>query len=457
MSFIIAISLAVFSLYNIFTIQKSFLRLEAARQKEGEIASLEKIFHLSRDKPNLIVMMADCSINGFVKPIFDARPELYDDFDGFTLYPNTVSFSQHTLMGAPPLWGGFEYTPLEMIKRDTVPMKDKHNQSLLLLPTILSKNGYDVTVTDPPQANYQYISDTSIYNGMENVNAFNTIGRYTTYWYQENNFGNTQITSATIKRNSLFFALLKIAPPSFRFVIYDKNHYWAGATEADSINGFIDNYAVLDYLPEITSFDSTKSQALLLTNEITHQLIFLQYPDYVPVENVTDTGPGSYNTVKAYHSNAALLIRLSKWLRVLKANNVYDNTRIIIVADHGAGVDTHISDTPIPVPGERREVYNPLLLVKDFNSHGRLSENRDFMTNADVPLIALKGIVANPVDPFTGNPLSSDYKKDGVYITINHQPQVADHGKYKFNIKPNQWVLVKDDIRESENWKLVKP
>ena len=70
--------------------------------------------------------------------------------------------------------------------------------------------------------------------------------------------------------------------------------------------------------------------------------------------------------------------------------------------------------------------------------------------------MAIKDIVDNPVNPFTGNTLSEDYKKDGVYITINHRPMAADHGKFQFNINDNQWIFVKDSIYEASNWKKVE-
>jgi arylsulfatase A-like enzyme len=36
-----------------------------------------------------------------------------------------------------------------------------------------------------------------------------------------------------------------------------------------------------------------------------------------------------------YHSNMATMLRVGEWMDYLKEQGVYDNTRIIIVADHG--------------------------------------------------------------------------------------------------------------------------
>lgn len=53
--------------------------------------------------------------------------------------------------------------------------------------------------------------------------------------------------------------------------------------------------------------------------------------------------------------------------------------------------------------------YFPLLMIKDFNSKG-FSTYDDFMTNADVPVLAMNGLIDNPVNPFTGKVINSDEK-----------------------------------------------
>ena len=57
------------------------------------------------------------------------------------------------------------------------------------------------------------------------------------------------------------------------------------------------------------------------------------------------------------------------------------------------------------------ESYNCLLMVKDFGATG-FHICDDFMTNADAPYLATNGVIDNPVNPFTGNPLTMDGKTD---------------------------------------------
>jgi YidC/Oxa1 family membrane protein insertase len=454
---ILVLALTAFSAYNTARIHAGYIRL-AERQKNEKIAihAVKPVFNLSKDRKNIIVVMADCAINGFVRPIFDAQPRVKEQFDGFTLYPNTVSFALHTLMGVPPIWGGYEYTPLEMNKRSSDPLVEKHNEALMVLPKLLTGSGYQVTITDPSWANYAWVPDTGIYESYSNITAFNMDGHYNSLWYAQNNYGSGEVTSATIKRNILWFSLLKIMPPYFRSLIYDDGWYWGTDDIGNSPTDFINSYAVLDFLPELTSYDAEYPSALLVTSNATHEPIYLQYPDYIPAENVTDRGTGRYADDKYYHINNAFYLKFGEWLDALKKNGVYDNTRIIIVSDHGAGVDAHLADRGIPISGESREKYNPLLLVKDFNDHGELKMDMSFMTNADVPLLAVKDIIDNPVNPFTHKAMTGEAKQSGVYITINHIPMAYQHPKNMFKIRNDQWILVHDTIFDENNWSKVE-
>jgi hypothetical protein len=114
-------------------------------------------------------------------------------------------------------------------------------------------------------------------------------------------------------------------------------------------------------------------------------------------------------------------------------------------------MDIEINDPPIPIPNEQREAYNPALLFKDFNNYGNLQTDMSFMTNADVPMLALEGI-SETINPFTGKSLRENPKADGVYITISHLFQPYHHKRNTFNIDNNQWVFVKENIFDPENW-----
>ncbi|GHV79749.1 membrane protein [Spirochaetia bacterium] len=455
---IIAASLIIFSAHNLVAIQSGYNK---TRTLNGDgVHALSPVFSLSKDKANVVIVMADRAISSYVLPIFAEHPALGKQFDGFTLYPNTVSFANHTLIGVPPVWGGYEYTPHEINARSNVPLVQKHNEALLLLPRIFADSCFQVTVSDPSWANYSWIPDTSIYAQYENITALNTINHYSGLWYERRHFGNDDITAKKIERNMLWFSFLKIFPLSLRIAIYDDGLYWSPENIGDSIDAFINSYAVLDFLSELTGFDAEKPSALFLTNDTTHESIFLQYPGYTPTEQVTNRGSGPFSADKNYHGNSAFYLMFGKWLDTLKAAGVYDNTRIIIVSDHGAGIPRGAvpnAETLLAIPtGEQRTQYQPLLLVKDFDAHGEIKTDMTFMTNADVPVLATNGIVDHPVNPFTGNAVTNELKQAGVFITTNNISMPFRHQKNVFNIKDDQWIHVHDNIFDEKNWEKAK-
>ena len=105
----------------------------------------------------------------------------------------------------------------------------------------------------------------------------------------------------------------------------------------------------------------------------------------------------------------------------------------------------------------QRDHLHPVLMFKDFNSQGLFEKNDEFMTTADVPLLALKDIVKNPVNPFTKQILSDSIKHtQGAVVSSNDTWSPGQHGYSTFNIKDSEWYTVKDNIFDSRNWKKGK-
>jgi membrane protein insertase Oxa1/YidC/SpoIIIJ len=453
---ILIISFTVISFFNIVKIKKAYNLLCLKMAGSPEKTSLESVFNLSKTNKNVIVFMADGAINGFLPFVFSDHPELEKQFDGFTLFRNTASFASNTLLGAPPLWGGYEYTPLEMNKKKNIPLVEKHNQALLTIPLLLTKAGLNVTVTDPSWANYSWIPDISIYEKYEKINAINTIGQYTGLWYEKNEPDKREYTYPRIMHNIIWFSFLKMNNPLLRLIIYDNGWYWSTDNNGNSIINFLHSYAVLDFLPELTSFDSNENSALLITNETTHDPAWLHGEDYKPSEIKSTVGNSIFASNGKYQSNTAFYLKMGEWFDLLRKNGVYDNTRIIISADHGGNAEDLIFNGPLSINNISREYFNPLFLYKDFDSHGKLVMNDDLMTNADVPFFALNGLLENPVNPFTGNPITADPKMVGIFITTHHMPMASSHGKYTFNIKKDEWMYLHDSIYEASNWERVE-
>ncbi|MBQ9537731.1 MAG: hypothetical protein IJU95_00545, partial [Treponema sp.] len=369
--------------------------------------------------------------------------------------------------GAPPLYGGYEYTPLEMNRRDDISLAKKNNESQLLLPRIFTETlGYTAVVTDPEWGNYNSFCDTSFINEYApRIKGIQTNGVYTDFWFKEKNTGGiTDRTGELLERNLLLFSLFRISPVALRSLIYDGGDYWYKDAAAKETNTLIDSYSALDYLKELTDIGETEGGFYLsLTNQLTHTSFYLQAPGYIPVNKVTDYGSSSFIYDVAYYSQMATFKLLAKWFDYLKQEGIWDNTKIVLVSDHGCywnDIDIEKDDNlDSLVAGEEyngRGHYHPLLLFKDLGSSGKpVTDAESFMTNADVPSLLLKGLVEQPVNPFTGREIPLDtreLKKDGVVISVSDRHKPSDNGKYRFTIAKDQWWRVRNNIYQAASW-----
>ena len=204
----------------------------------------------------------------------------------------------------------------------------------------------------------------------------------------------------------------------------------------------------------MTKFNSTKNSLIIINNELPHNPTYLNKPNYTLGYNPNGEDSIDANTMsnKLYHVNAASLLLVGKYLDYLKENKIYDNTRIIIVSDHGARkISTpHFND----FQNKYSLLYNPLLLVKDFNSKKQLKTDNSFMTNADVPILALNNLIKNPINPFTNKEINNKEKQKGAYISPSQTWQKEKFiKKTKFLNDFSKILHVNYDIFDEKNWK----
>ena len=453
------ISLSLYGIVNLYSIHNNFLQYKEERASAYSSSSLiEPVYKLSKYGKNIVLIMIDNVVSGFIPYIFNENPELKDIFSGWKYYPNTVSFANHTLAGALPIYGGYEYTPKNINLNDKKPLLEKQTEAYLLLPKIFLTEGYNVTITDPPFDNYLE-TNLGIYRDYPEIHAENLIGKYTSLWLDK----HPEITGLSIpdilKRNLLYFSFFKCSPIYLRMYIYNRG-YWLAVKRFQNESGLttdgIDFYILLDYLVDLTGIEqSEKNTFSKIYEPLPHQNFFLQYPDYKLSSVVTDYGPSPLAKEAYYHVDTVSFILLGKWISFLKEKNIYDNTRIIIVSDHARGSSTKLNYVTLPTGGTS-QTFNPVLMVKDFNSNGEFETDNTFMTNGDVPLLLLKDIVNEPVNPFTGNKLAAD-KENGALITTIGALSSRVHTKYQYKIGSDQWLHVKDNIFDVRNWSKVNP
>ena len=462
---------------NVFSIQDSLGKV--VKKVPNVVAVEEGSITLSKKGNNVIVFMLDRAMGEYIPYIFNEKPELKDKFSGFTFYVNTLSHGGHTVFGSPGLFGGYEYTPFEMNKRDTQLLVDKHNEALKVMPVVFGEAGYSVTVFDPPMVNYQPIPDFSIYAAHPYIKAYRNIVRAKA---DENNVNSDEETVKTNKRNFYCFGIFKVAPIIMQRFLYDGGNYLAGKAFNQEITSlhtafgapkdYIYFYKKLERFKEITKFEYEGNNFLALTNDITHAPCFLQLPNYEISSNVdnhlyekdeiirNDANDNVLNMkekvhVSHYHTNMATMLKLAEWFDLMRDNGVYDNTRIILVGDHGWNIRQFKNMIVEDVKDGYGDIerYYPLLLVKDFNAKG-FTVSEKFMTNADVPNLAFKDLIDEPTNPFTGNKISEAYKENKQFVLGSDKYRV--HPNMGCSFAPGRWYSVHTNMLDKNNWKLEK-
>ena len=468
---------------------------------------------LSRDGRNVVVIMLDRAISYYVPYIMAENPRIAEGLQGFTFYPNAVSYGLYTNVGTPGLYGGYDYTPKAMNARSDQLLADKHDEALKVMPRLFSEHGFASTFFDPTYAGYGVMPDLRVFDDLPGVNAYITMSGE----YVPRELGripepdSASVTapaglSAITMRNFFCYSLFTVAPTALQPLLYHGGDYNTTAflvadpdrvtsawysmqtNEGPSMSrgvdqAFSESYGVLQSLPEIARVvDGDQDTLLVMSNDTAHSPCVLDEPSYAPALRVDNTafdathrqrvaadgsalafpeesGDKDESPLMHYQVNTAALRALCDWFDYLRANDAFDNTRIILVSDHGRnlGYDPELT-AEVPLgPGESLSfdllAANCLLMVKDFDSHEFRVDER-FMTNADTPTLAAQGLIENPVNPYTGTPLDSAQKLAGpqeLLFSYNWNTKTNNGATFL----PGYWFSVHDDIRERGNWEYV--
>lgn len=485
---VVCIALVIMGAMNVISINKVL----AADQEliSGASAAEEPELAFSKTGKNVVVIMMDRMAGFYIPYIVEEKPELKEMFDGFTYCSNVVSHATTTNEGAPALYGGYDYTVPEINARDTESLASKNDEALKVMPTLFGDAGYDVTICEPTYAGYKQIPDLSIFDDHPEYKTYNLNGRFSLEQYGL--VSKSDSSSVTTFRNLYCYSIFRIVPSALQKIVYGKGAYNSSVTSGfvagHTMDGsskshgfgksFMKTYAVLCHLSDITATSKNNTGSfIMMSNDTSHEPMLLQEPDYVPALDVDNTeydkehptrtdADGNVlefendETRKHYHVNMAAMLKLGEWFDYLKKQGVYDNTRIIIVSDHGTPYrfkgpnSIYYTDE---TTGEEKNLdirrFQCTLMYKDFDAEGFTTDDA-FTTNADVPAIALEGIVDDPKNPFTGNAI---VRGDESLLPLE-VARTSEHNIQKNNgntFIPGNWFELSGNVHDLDSWRYI--
>lgn len=454
-TFILLIALTAISTKNAIKTKKVFdyYKQNIANKNNDNLNSdIEPIFHLSKTEQNVVVFFLDRATSAFF-PIFqEEMPELAEKFNGFTYFPNTISFGNSTLYGSTAMLGGYDYTPENINSRGNIPLQKKYNESALIMPLNFLANDFSITVSGLPSTDFR---DKNDFRGFESFPEIKTYGIFKKYIKSYEREKSQRIKFDDICRKGITnFSILQALLPAAR-------NSFSGITKDNTLEdseAFLNNFSSLYFLRNLTDFHQEKKSFIFIGNDSPHYATWLNTESYDEVligKNQNKYIPNSLKTaddetIMNYQVFVAVLKQIGLWLDLLRENNCFNNTRIVITSDHG------YKNKMSPGSDKESKFYNneilahtPLLMVKDFDSASKIKIDKTFMTNADTIFLASRGIINNLKNPFLGQPLKQE-KSDGILVTNAHSNK--SYNKYKLLEKPS--FKVKNNV-ELSNWEEI--
>ena len=369
----------------------------------------------SKDEPNTVVLMLDRAMAEAVPAAMEEYTSLDEGYDGFIWYENSISYGNCTITGLPALLGGYDYTPDGMDQRRELSLYQKVVEAWNVMPRAFLELGHSVYISDPE---YSDLIPPGSDNRLENLDLdiSDLNGLYRDYWLNEN-LNGLSFDDILLRSKSFFlFSLFRLSPSFIRESLYDGG-VWHSANPDPEIREktgnwgpfreSLNSWSTIEYLPRLSylqkeaSFSFIYSMATHEDGGVGPDLRMSARKFSIPPEDIEKYG--SADQALDMYTNIAVLEQLIRWFDWMKEQGVYDNTQILIVADHGRGYRESLMDNgEIP-----RKVFHPLMMYKPFRASGTLKVSSEFMTNADTPSIVLSPF-GDFLNPYTGTALTVD-------------------------------------------------
>jgi hypothetical protein len=430
------------ALLNIVVISQSLYNaVSSGSFLENETYTSSHSIPFSKTGKNVVYFIPDMFQGWAMHRMMNENPDLKAQLEGFVWYPNALSVSRVTNTSVGPLLGGHAYAPDSMDLDTDRSVEEKLSQAKRDLSEKVRQQGYMFTSTRVPY--------TSI--GDEDYDVF------LPDWHEDWDVYNRQLDIRVTEEihytllgfNALFFS----APLAFKPKIYNNGQWLFLKSKKQGRNTTTSlKHQFLRLLPYISDAGSGEGNFILIYSMISH------FP-----WSIVDENGSMINDVSPYENNKWIIENLCKWFNWMKENEVYDNTKIVVVSDHGThwkrfnrelDIDNpfqNVDDETVPL--NYMLDLNPLIMVKDFNSNQPFSEDWQFMSNMDAIDIAV-----GTLDPGRDTVGALDPARDSVpdgrvlpaFVSwwtrdMNDRSQFSLEHKY----------IVKDNIFDADNWTMV--
>ena len=371
----------------------------ASATSAGDSTPDGPFFSFSKTENNVAIFFLDMFTGGHIEDIFAQYPELQARFQGFAWFPDTVAVSMITSGSAPSLYGGEKYLPPALDARPDDLLIDKFSEALAVFAQEFIAKGFHVTYQhNGYDLNPSYFTDFLKTNSLRFVDiprqkALSLYG---------------PILQEKSSEVPFFFLLgaFKSSPYILKRYVYDNANWLDTAPIDGQLAETAYNVSKLANLPKFSAVDS-KAPTLNYFYSLLPHIPWHLAPDSLAL--VKDPYPrtkGNLTKVDGiipehYYTEVHTLHFLADFFDWLKAHDIYDNTKIILVSDH-CEADSRMLNRALGVAEKGDSNWNDnlafsgrphaLLMVKDFNAGTGFRISPSLMATSDIPALACEAI-----------------------------------------------------------------
>ncbi len=367
-------ALVVILLSFLFRTATGFFSLPTADTPTGqqmETSDDEPLFAFSQSGTNVVYLLLDSLTSVRLPAILATHPEWREAFDGFTWHRNTMSVGSFTFPNVPAILGGLDYTP-HRVNEAGMMLKVAYNSAWTNYVASVLKGQYRMAATR------RYLG-----YGLEEPQGVVYFSESDTRWNHTQRHGHA-ITTGVANGNLRILrcnALLWSIPRSIRNWLYDGGR-WHSSDDNTTASVEFNFLRSLSSVSQVSK--EQKGLYVHIHSDSTH------YPYLTPRE-----GQLVHAGIDACFEWA--LERVLEWFAWMKKNNVYDNTRIVLCADHGCHVppggfsDWELVNERSAEQAVRMSpaLFLPILLTKEAGERHPLKTSSGFKTVAHAAYFAL--------------------------------------------------------------------
>ncbi len=357
----------------------------------GELpAAHQKVLAFSREQ-NVLVVVLDGFSGGYISTLQQHAPHVLSAFSGFVWYANTLTTNAGTLGTVAALVGGDNYTVQAINSRTVSSVAAEIVEAYKVFPDAFIPRGYEVSYVGP-----KFTRECSGIDSRVHCTETRPYGTYYQEHYSAADSPRTDRTPFILTAISAF----KVSPYFLKSRIYDEGA-WLGMND-------VPTSAIRWKLPEWGFLRTLAAGITADSPSKTFKLLHLDLPH--PLNALDDECRMNPESASFFSESTCGLKELGALFEHMKSLQVYDNTKIIVISDHGWWAPNPMfpsSFHEVMASGFMGHVVGgfvqALLLVKDFGANGALRRSDALMSNADLPAIACsvvgscQGVAADPL------------------------------------------------------------